>query len=254
MNKALAILACAALVRCLQVSACLAATPDLKPLISERGRELVSEDFSGTALPAKWRPGGRPMSFSVVDGALQGICAADDSHGPAISVPVEARNFTVQFSIKFTKPGNALLLVDGDNAFGEQDHLLRVALGAKSVALQQDSGSLESKKANKAARDAATKAGRKAPAPTPEDLANPKFHRTDTLVRKPAKLDDGQWHHVLVEVNGQEAVAQVGEVVLRATGSVLDAKKHQLVFLIGGAGTMLIDNVKVWENAPRRSP
>ncbi len=250
MKKSLAILALAAFARCLLPSLCGAATPDLKPLASKMGRTIVSEDFSGTALPPKWRPSGRPNSFSVVDGALQGICASDDSHGPAISVPVEARNCTVQFSIKFTKPGNALLLVDGDNAFGEQDHLLRVSLGAKSVALQQDSGSLESKKANKAARDAATKEGRKAPVPTKEELANPTFHRTDTLVRKPAKLDDGQWHHVLVEINSQEAVAQVDEVVLRATGSVLDAKKHQLVFLIGGTGTMLIDNVKVWENKP----
>ena len=181
---------------------------------------------------------------------MQGVCAPDDSHGPAISVPIEARNLTIQFSIKFTKPGGALLLVDGDNAYGEQDHLLRVSLGAKSVALQQDSGTLESKKANKATRDAATKDGHKPVPPTQEQLANPKFHRTDMLVRKPAKLDDGQWHRVLVEINGQDAVAQVDEVVLRATGTVLDANKHHLVFLIGGGGTMLIDDVKVWANGP----
>jgi hypothetical protein len=40
----------------------------------------------------------------------------------------------------------------------------------------------------------------------------------------------------------------VDEVVLRATGSVFDVKKSRLVFLIGLAGTMQLDNVKVWEH------
>ncbi len=64
-----------------------------------------------------------------------------------------------------------------------------------------------------------------------------------------AKLDDGKWHQVLVEIRGNEAVAQVDDVVLRATGAVFDVKKSRLVFLVGQSGTMLIDNVKVWENS-----
>ena len=30
------------------------------PVMTKPGKELLSEDFSGTSLPAKWQPGGRP--------------------------------------------------------------------------------------------------------------------------------------------------------------------------------------------------
>ncbi|MBI5818388.1 MAG: hypothetical protein HZA88_05325 [Verrucomicrobia bacterium] len=218
-------------------------------LLTKPGKVLLSEDFSGASLPAKWQPGGRPKSFSIVDGVLQGVCPPDDGHGPAIGVPIEGRNLTIQFSVKMAKPGLVLFLVDGESQFGGTAHLLRVALGNKFAALQQDRGSLESKKAQAAEKAKAAKEGRKPAPPTPEQLADPKFYRTETLDRKPAKLDDGQWHHVLIEMRGNEAVAQVDGVVLRATGTVFDAKKSRLVFLIGLSGTMLIDDVKVWENS-----
>ncbi len=221
-----------------------------QPLISKPGKLLLSEEFSGAMMPAKWQPGGRAKSFSVVDGALQGVCAPDDSHGPAICVPVEGRDLTIGFSMKFAKPGLVLFLVDGESKFGGTAHLLRVALGNKFAALQQDRGGLESKKEQAAEKAKAAKEGRKLSSPTKEQLADPKFYRTETLDRKPAKLDDGQWHRVLVEICGNDAVAQVDGVVLRAKGSVFDEKKARLYFLIGMSGTMLVDNVKVWENTP----
>jgi hypothetical protein len=212
--------------------------------VKEPGKLLLSEDFSGASLPAKWQPGGRPKSFSIVDGALQGVCSLDDNHGPAISVPIEGRNLTIQFSVKLAKPGMVLFLVDGDSQFGGTAHLLRVALGAKFAALQQDRGSLESKQAQ-----AAEKAkGHKLAPPTKEQLADPKFYRTEMLDRKTVNIADGKWHRVLVEIRGNEAVAKVDDVVLRATGTVFDVTKSRIVFLIGLAGTMQIDNVKVWDN------
>ncbi|MBI5685561.1 MAG: hypothetical protein HZC54_10810 [Verrucomicrobia bacterium] len=223
-----------------------------QPLISKPGKLLLSEEFSGAAMPAKWQPGGRPKSFSIVDGALQGICAPDDSHGPAICVPVEGRDLTIGFSVKFTKPGLVLFLVDGESKFGGTAHLLRVALGNKFAALQQDRGSLESKKEQAAEKAKAAKEGRKPAPPTKEQLADPKFYRTEMLDRKTADVTDGQWHSVLVEICGNDAVAQVDGVVLRAKGSVFDEKKARLYFLIGLGGTMLVDDVKVWENTPRQ--
>lgn len=221
-----------------------------QPLLSKPGKLLLSEEFSGAAMPAKWQPGGRPKSFSIVDGALQGVCAPDDSHGPAICVPVDGRDLTIGFSMKFAKPGLVLFLVDGKSKFGGTAHLLRVALGSKFAALQQDRGSLESKQAQAAEKARAAKEGRKPAPPTKEQLANPKFYRTEMLERKEAKLDDGQWHRVLVEICGNNAVTQVDGVVLRAKGSVFDEKKARIYFLIGMSGTMLIDDVKVWENTP----
>ncbi len=221
-----------------------------QPLISKPGKLLLSEDFSGASMPAKWQPGGRAKSFSIVDGALQGVCAPDDSHGPAIAVPLEGHNLTIQFSVKFAKPGLVLFLVDGESQYGGTAHLLRVALGGKFAALQQDRGSLDSKKAQAAEKAAATKEGRKIAPPTKDQLADPKFYRTEMLDRKDATLADGQWHRVLVEICGNDATAQVDGVVLRAKGAVFDVQKARMFFLIGMSGTMLVDDVKVWENEP----
>lgn len=211
------------------------------------GKLLLSEDFSGATLPASWQSGGRPKAFSIVEGALQGVCPADDHHGPAIGVPIEGKHLVIQFSVRFIKPGLVLFLVDGDSQYGGQAHLLRVALGDKYAALQQDRGSLESKKAQAEEKAKAAKEKRKPTLPTKEQLADPKFYRTETLDRKTAALSDGQWHRVCVEINGNEAEARIDDVVLRAKGTVWDTKKSRLVFLVGLAGTAQFDQVKVWE-------
>jgi len=188
------------------------------PLITKPGKVLLSEDFSAAQIPANWQPGGHPNSFSIVDGALQGVCSPEDAHGPAIGVPIDAHNVTIRFSVKLAK-GLLLFLVDGDSQFGGQAHLLRVALDSKNATLQQDRGSLESKQAQAVDKQAAAKEGRKPATPTPEQLADPKFYRTETLDRKPVRVTDGEWHRVLVEISGNEAVAQVDDqVVPRANG------------------------------------
>jgi hypothetical protein len=144
------------------------------------------------------------------------------------------------------KPGLVLFLVDGESPYGGQAHLLRVALGGKFAAMQQDRGSLESKKEQAAAKAKAAKEDRKPAPPTKEQLADPRFYRTETLDRKTVALGDGKWHQVRVEITGNEAKAKVDDVVLHAKGSIWDAKKSRLVFLVGLAGTMQLDNVKVW--------
>jgi hypothetical protein len=211
------------------------------------GKPLLCEGFDGSSLPAGWQPGGRPGSFKIAEGALEGVCAPDDGHGPAIGVPIQGRDLTIAFSFALTKPGLVLFFVDGESQFGGSAHLLRVALGSEAATLQQDRGSLESKQAQAQEKAKAAKEGRKVAAATKEQLADPKFHRTETLDRKPAKLADEKWHRVLVEISGNDAVVHVDDQVLRATGNVFDAPKSRIVFLIGLGGKMRIDDVKVWD-------
>jgi hypothetical protein len=213
-------------------------------------KPLLDENFSAPTLPAKWEPGGRPGSFTIADGALRGVAQADDSHGPSIGVPIEGRDLTVQFRVKFAHPGYFLFLIDGDSAFGGQAHLLRFALDGNIAQLAQDRGSLASKAAQKVAKDAAVNAGAKPPVPTKEEFADPKFYRTESLARQPAKAGD-EWHSVKIELRGNEVVAQVDALpALRGTGTVLDVKKSRVVFLIGNSGDVRIDDVKVSEIAP----
>jgi hypothetical protein len=218
----------------------------------EPDKLLLDESFSSPTLPAQWQPGGRPNSFSIVDGALRGVAQPDDAHGPAIGVPIEGHNLTVEFRVKFAQPGYFLFLVDGDSQFGGEAHLLRLALTKDGVQLAQDRGSLASKMEQKKARDAAQKAGTKVPPPTKEQLADPKFYRTESLAKQPAKPTDGEWHHVRVELHGNEVVAQMDDLpALHGTGTVLDAKKSRLDFLVAQSGDIRIDDVRAWENPPK---
>ena len=186
-----------------------------------------------------------------MDGALRGVAQPDDAHGPSIGVPIEGRDLTVQFRVKFVQKGYFLFLIDGDSEFGGQAHLLRFALAPDLMQLAQDRGSLESKAAQKVEKDAAAKAGTKPPPPTKEQLADPKFYRTESLAKQPANPTDGEWHTVRIEVRGNEVVAQMDALpALRGTGTVLAVKKSRVVFLIGQSGDVRIDDVKVAEKTP----
>jgi len=212
---------------------------------AELPQPLLVETFSAPALPAAWQPGGRPGSFTVVDGALRGVAQPDDAHGPAIGVPIEGRDLAVQFRVKFARPGYFLFLIDGESAFGGQAHLLRFALDGNFMQLAQDRGSLESKAAQKTQKDAAAKAGANPPAPTKEQLADPKFYRTESLARQPMKPGEA-WHTVKIELRGNAVTAQVDALpALRGAGSVLDVKKSRAVFLVGASGDVRIDDVSV---------
>jgi hypothetical protein len=210
---------------------------------------LLDESFAGPTLPPNWQPGGRPGSFSIVDGALRGVAQPDDAHGPAIGVPIEGHDLAVQFRVKFAQKGYFLFLIDGDSAFGGQAHLLRFVLDGNAMQLAQDRGSLASKAAQKVEKDAAAKAGTKVPPPTKEQLADPKFYRTESLGRQPAKAGD-DWHEVKIELRGNDVIAQVDALpVLHGTGTVLDVKKSRIAFLVGQSGDVRIDDVKVSEIA-----
>lgn len=222
-----------------------------QPVLTKPGKELLSESFDAPAIPKDFTPGGRPNSFSIVDGALQGVCAPDDGHGPAISVPITAHDVTVAFRVKAIPSTYFLFLLDGESQFGGSAHLLRVALSNTQAIVAQDRGTPASHIEQGKAKAELAKVKQTPAPPTKEQLADPKFYRTEMLAHAPGKFDDGQWHQVLVEVSGNQFAVQVdGLPALRGNGTVFDAQKSKLVFLVGHAGTMQIDEVKAWENTP----
>jgi hypothetical protein len=90
------------------------------------------------------------------------------------------------------------------------------------------------------------------PAPSPEQLADPQFYRTEMLGKQPAKTADGEWHEVLLELAGNDVLAQFDDLPpLRGKGTVFDTKKSRIVFLVGNSGEVLVSHVRVWENQPK---
>jgi hypothetical protein len=209
--------------------------------------EIIHEDFNGPGLPKGWSTGGRPNSWSVVDGTLQGVCAADDAHGPAVFAPLQGHDLNVSYKVKLDDKGNSLTLIDGESAFGGSAHLLRVSIYGKNITIAQDRGTPQSHIEQGAAIAKAHKEGTPLPPPpTKEQLADPKFYRVERLATAPlqAKLDD--WIKIDVALKGNDVTVTVNDSqTLKATGTVFDVAKSRLVFLVGQGKKLLIDDVRV---------
>lgn len=208
--------------------------------------ELIHEDFSAAALPKGWTTGGRAASWTVTDGVLQGACAKDDDHGPAVFAPLSGRDLDVSCKVKLDDKGNCLMLVDGESAFGGQAHLLRVSIYGGTLAIAQDRGSPQSHLEHGKLRAALAKEGRKVPPPTPEELADPKYYRTERLASAALQARPGEWIKLDVVMRGNQVSVTVNEAQkLDAKGTVFDVAKSRLVYLVGQGKKLWIDEVKV---------
>lgn len=217
--------------------------------VSAFGGERIHEDFTGAALPAGWTTGGRAQSWTVSDGVLQGVCAKDDDHGPAVFAPLRGHDLAVSYKVKLDEKGNCLMLVDGESAYGGSAHLLRVAIHGNRLIIAQDRGSPGSHIEQGKLRAALAKEGRKVPPPTAEQLADPKFYRTERLASVPLQAKAGDWLTIEVTLKGNDVMVMANDTQrLTATGTVFDVAKSRLVFLVGQGKKVWIDEVRV---APR---
>lgn len=213
--------------------------------------DLVHEDFSGPALPKSWTPGGRPGSWTIKDGALQGDCNPDDDHGPSVSTPLPARNVSVSFKLKREPGSYALMLIDGDSAFGGQAHLLRVAVSGDRLTIAQDRGSLASKMEQAKAKSAAKKAGQPMAKPTPEQLADKAFYRTESLATAKLATPPQEWLTLKVIAHGNDVTVTINDAqVIKAKATVLDVPKSKLVFLAGAGKKLWIDDMQARDRKP----
>lgn len=102
----------------------------------------------------------------MIDGTLQGVCAKEDDHGPVVFAPLEGRDLTLSYKVKFGEKGNCLT---------------------------QDRGTPKSHLEAGKLRAAFAKEGRKLPPPSAEQPAEPKFYRTGKLASAPMQAKPGEW-------------------------------------------------------------
>ena len=205
--------------------------------------ELIHEDFNDKTLPKGWETGGRANCWIVADGVLQGVCEKTDDHGPAVFVPVTGHDMSVSYKVKLDDMGNCLMLLDGDSAFGGSAHLLRVSINNSTLVLAQDRGTPQSHIEQGAAR----RAGKPVTPPTAEQLADPKFYRTERLaMTRLANLKPSDWIKVDVQVAGNDVMVTINDKEkVPAKGTVFDVPKSRLVFLVGQGKKVWVDEVRV---------
>jgi hypothetical protein len=224
----------------------------LEPLITTTGKTLVSEDFAGPEIPPTFRTLESAASFSIVEGALQGVSRpgqASSTHGVIV---VKAHDLTISFAMKFNAPGTLYIGVDGyKEQFKGNTHLVRFSLSPERMAWDQHRGGPESKHAVGEAMKAARAAKQPLPTPTAAQLADPDHFRIEPLGSKPFACTMGEWHEVLIEVSGNELVAQVDGQKLLVTAAEADSMKSRIGVGITGHGPISITRVRISENTRR---
>lgn len=238
---------------CIALSASGLRGEELKPLITTTGKVLVSEDFSGAEMPAVFRTLESAASFSIVDGALQAVSRAGQKQSTHGVIVAKAHDLTISFAVKFIKPGALYIGVDGyKESYKGNTHLVRFELTPERMAWDQHRGGPESKHAVGEAMKAARAAKQELPKATAEQLADPNFFRIEALASKKIVCAANEWHEVMIEVSGNELVAQMDGEILLATAAEADAMKSRIGFGLTKGGTVLIDRVRIYESVPRK--
>ena len=184
---------------------------DLATNLCVRGKPLFADDFAGTDLPAGWKVA--KGKWTVADGVLKGSELAADMHAAVIKRALPFRNIVVQYSFKFEGAKRTALSMDG------KGHVCRVTLTPQGFALQ---------------RDAAKDSGEK-----------PTVLGKGTIEFKP-----GEWHTLLIEVQGKEMLAQVDDKVFAfGEHEGIDVDKASIGLPTGGE-SVIFDDVRAWEAQP----
>jgi len=241
-----------ALTTLLLCSCSAASAAELSPLLTESGVVLLAEDFAAAAPPKTLRMPTSPQAFRVVDGALEMTSRAGQERSTHATFAVAERNLSVSLAVTFVEPGSLFISFDGYNEmYRGNAHLVRFALTPTEIVWDEKRGGPESKREVGAAMKAARAARKPLPQPTAEQLADPKFFHTATLATKPFKYELGRRYDVLLEVNGNDLVAQIDGQVVAAVATVADAEKSRLGLGLTGRSTALLDDIRITANTRR---
>jgi len=186
---------------------------DLKPVLATPGNLLVEEDFSGGALPTTWTtPKG---DWKPQDGFVVGNEKNEEHHAAVLMLAQKNHNSIIRFSFKLD--GAEGFALSFNHATG---HLFRISLSTAGIRINKDADKKD---------------------PSSKSLP---------LAKADGKFEKGQWHTMLVEVQGTKVAVQTDNGInIDATHPELDVEKTGYRFVLSG-GSLALDDVKVWEAQP----
>lgn len=196
------------------------APPDVKPLLTNPGKLLFSEDLrenphdrdKKNKKRGGWQSGmGR---WESKDGVLVGAEKAEDKHGAMLTKQgLPFHNAAVQVSFRFD--GARAFTLDANS--GKMGRIIAVSITSTSLKLHRSVA------------------------------GGDKMELLDTL---PLKLESGVWHTLLLEMQGNQVVASIdGKDVVFGAGERIDVDKTSVQFRVGGVSAAFKD-LRVWETTP----
>lgn len=195
---------------------------DPKTLMTERGKLLLSEDFSKPIAAAKAEKG-KPAAagwrmakgkWETVDGALKGIELKEDKHGAVARYPLEFKDVVIQYDVRVDGCRMTTLSINDT-----KEHVCRVLINKDGFTAQKDDHDHDGP-------DKALKFG------------------TQKIEIKP-----GDWKTVVLEIKGQEMVAHIDGKAIAGAHELIATAKANLGFTVGGESASF-RNLRVWEALP----
>ena len=156
---------------------------------------------------------------------------------PTVSIPIAEKDCTLSFKYRFLneEKGMIWLFINGDDSFGGYDHILRVKLTKKAVAVQIDGHTKDPKHPE-------VQEGRKS------DPVSGAYRYSEKMRPDKVDLEDSEWHQL-------ELVFKKDEVAISLDGKrwrkklerpgFMHEKQELSWFLNGGDKGIEIDDVKV---------
>ncbi len=192
---------------------------ELELKLGKKGALLLEEKFAGKELPEGWTK--NTGKLTVADGVLKASEVAADMHAAAFRRPLPLQDAAIH--VKFRFEGAKMFHVGFDPAPGElkkKGHLFSLVFTATGWNLTEHVDKADPKSTNK------------------------------VLAKATTTFEKGRWYELLLEVKGDDVLAQIaGMKPLRATSKDFRVKKPGIVFRTGGKDTdeVHLDEVRVWE-------
>ncbi len=192
---------------------------ELELKLGKKGALLLEEKFDGKELPEGWTK--NTGKLTVADGVLKASEVAADMHAAAFRRPLPLQDAAIH--VKFRFEGAKMFHVGFDPAPGElkkKGHLFSLVFTATGWNLTEHVDKADPKSTNK------------------------------VLAKATTTFEKGRWYELLLEVKGDDVLAQIaGMKPLRATSKDFRVKKPGIVFRTGGKDTdeVHLDEVRVWE-------
>jgi hypothetical protein len=208
-----------------------------KTLMTERGKLLLSEDFSkpvekaaappagakkaakkaekgaAKAAPAPWTTGWRlrPGKWEFADGAMKGTELKEDAHGAVARYPFKFKEAVIQYDVRLDGCKQTTFSVND-----AKEHVCRVLISKDGFKAQKDD----------------------------HDHTGPDKAKPFTTVAQP--IAPGTWHTVLIEIKGEEMVATIDGKSSAGSDPLIATDKANFGFTVSGDGASF-RNLRVWE-------
>jgi hypothetical protein len=189
--------------------------PELKTLMTERGKLIVQDDFK-KPLGSAWF--GAKGKWEIVDGVLRAAEVPADMHGAVRRQALNLNSVIIQYDFKLDGTRQTTLSING-----AKGHVCRVLIRPTGFTVQKDKD---------------------------KSVSDSKAVALDSCQ---TAIKPGAWHTMLVEIHGQEMLACLdGKHVAFGSHSGIDVKKTNFGLTVGGESASF-RNLRVWEGSPNSS-